>query len=147
MAIHDQLAHLPSIPDDFPEMAGTAPAKPVVPFPRYTKEWWLANYGAGKGFRLWSNPTRDMQRLEMQLAISRHIDPAEIKDHERMVVVEIPPGETIELPKIWDRAILIVKDGEIRGGMAPRLRPAGVNLTLCDGLQHFDSDPFAPGAA
>ena len=145
--IHDQIAHLPLIPDDFPEMTGGAPAKPPVVFPRYSKDWWLQNHGVGMGFRLWHNPTRDRQTLTFKIEIPRWVEPASIKEEDRCVTVVIEPGDTIELPKIWDRAILVVRNGEVFGGMAPRLRPVGVNLALCDGLQHFDGDPFTPKGA
>ena len=143
MAI-DQISKLQNF-DDFPEQLQQAP-KPAIVYPKYSKAYWLENFGPGSGkhagFRAWHNPTRDMQRLEMHLAIPRHVDPATIKETERMCVVEIPPGETVELPKIWDRAILVVKNGEIIGGMAPNLRPvAGGLLTMCDGLAHLQGEP------
>jgi hypothetical protein len=143
--IQDQISKLPL--DDFPEQigqTGQAP-KPVIQYPKYTKQFWLDNFGAGKGFRSWHNPTRDVQRLEMYLAIPKHVDPATVKETERMCVVEIPPDGTVELPKIWDRAILVVKDGQVIGGMAPRLRPVGTTLDLGPGLAHLDGDPFAGG--
>jgi len=142
MAIQDQISQLP-LEDDFPTASTRGPATPAVVFPLYTKQWWLETFGPGTGFRKWFNGTRDRQTFEMRLELPRWLDEKDIKPSDRCVRVLIEPGETLELPKIWDRGIRTVNDGVVCGGMAPRLTPVGAAYApFAEGIAHLDKGPL-----
>jgi hypothetical protein len=142
MALKDQIAALP-VEDDFPDAFNQVKSPPAIVYPLYTKQWWLDHYGAGTGFRSWHNGTRDRQTMEMQLALPRYLDEKTIKPEDRCVRIVIEAGDTIELPKVWDRAVQTVHNGIICGGLAPRLtRVNAPFVPLDDGLAHLDTGPL-----
>lgn len=62
---------------------------------------------------------------------------------ERAVRIVVKAGATCTLPDLWSSAILLVKDGQILGGMAPAsMRPVdGGAFELHDGLVHLTPEP------
>lgn len=60
------------------------------------------------------------------------------------IVVSIPPNSSCPLPSMYDRSVLVVRDGVIVGGMAPGLTPEGVSLTVHEAILE-GNDLFEPG--
>lgn len=128
--------------DDFPGSASRL-AAPRPTYRVYDRDEYQRLTGC-RDFRRWRNPTRATARADLTVQyLGRRVDYDGIPPEDRMRTVVIPPGGELDLPRVWDMALICVIDGEVRGGLIPFLVPLGVvPIPLCDGLREGSPEPL-----
>lgn len=124
------------------------PANPAILYSAIGPEKWpqTTAFGAKQGFTTWRNPaTREVRiylhlgpdpqlhtGFEMNLIPSQHrmsrakaterigLGQCLRREYNRLLIC-IPPGATLAIPAVYDRAIRTVRDGIVISGYAPQL--------------------------